>query len=71
MHNAKHNNNFKKDFLLETNLSSTSLHATIYLRVILAFTLKIIDLLKKIEKLALSKQIEVIEIGIDAAKKIS
>lgn len=61
LQNINNNNNSKKDFLLNINLSVASLHITIYLEVIPDITLKFINLWKIIEKKVLSKQENIIE----------
>lgn len=50
LQNAKDNTNSKNDFLLDVNLSSISLHATIYLRIMPNITLKAVDIWRKIQK---------------------
>lgn len=60
LQNAEDNTNSKSDFLLDVDLSSTSSHAIIYPEVMLDSTSKTADLWKKIQKQALTKQIDIV-----------
>lgn len=64
--NAEDTNNFDNNFLSDVDFFIAFLHATIYLKVMLNFILKTKKLKKKNEKQALTKQIDIIEIEINA-----
>lgn len=65
LQNVEDNNNSRYDFLPDVDLSSVFLYAAIYPKIIIGFTLKDINLWKKIGKQALTKQINIIEIETD------
>lgn len=61
LHNAQDNNNFESDILLDINLSGTFLYVIIYLKVMLDFILKIVNLYKKIKKHVLIRQTNIVK----------
>lgn len=71
LQNVEDNNNSRCNFLPDVDLSSVSLYAAIYLEIIIGFTLKVINLWKKIGKQALTKQINIVEIETDVTNVIT
>ena len=59
------NGNFENDFLPDIDLSSTFLHASMYLGVVLDIILEFTDLWKTIHKQTLSKQRDIVKTEID------
>lgn len=65
MWNAEDNTNSENDFLPDIDLSSASPHATMYPRVMPNITLEAADIWRKIQKQALTKQIDIVEMETD------
>ena len=65
LRNVEDNTNFEIDFLPDVDLSSASPHATIYQGVMLNIILEAVDIWRKIQKQALTKQIDIVEMETD------
>lgn len=65
LRNAENNTNSENNFLPDINLSSASPHATMYPGVMPNITLKAADVWRKIQKQALTKQIDIVKMETD------